>query len=67
MLQHRECTVCINNDLNPTVTIGDDGVCNICRDYMEHFDPNVLHNELQFLKKYIRAGEVDCMVGLSGG
>lgn len=67
MLQHRECMVCINNDLNPTVTIGDDGVCNICRDYMEHFDPNVLHNELQFLKKYIRAGEVDCMVGLSGG
>ena len=29
----RECKKCINTTANPSITIGEDGLCNVCRDY----------------------------------
>ena len=63
----KECKKCINTTQNPSITIGNDGLCNVCSDYIKKFDQNVLDNEKTFLKKMIKNEKYDCMVGLSGG
>ena len=63
----RECKKCINTTANPSITIGEDGLCNVCRDYSKKFNQETLDNELEFLKTLIKNEKYDCMVGLSGG
>lgn len=63
-----ECSCCINTTQNPSVTIGNDGLCNICRDYKRHFNRKMLEDELSTIKSFIsNEKRYDCMVGLSGG
>lgn len=62
-----ECKKCINTTKNPSITIGEDGLCNICYDYEKRFKKEILDNELEFLKTMIKKEKYDCMVGLSGG
>ena len=63
----RECKKCIHTTANPSITIGEDGLCNVCRDYSKKFNQETLDNELEFLKTLIKNEKYDCMVGLSGG
>lgn len=44
----RECKKCINTTANPSITIGEDGLCNVCRDYSKKFNQETLDNELEF-------------------
>ena len=50
----RECKKCINTTANPSITIGEDGLCNVCRDYSKKFNQETLDNELEFLKTLIK-------------
>ena len=61
-----ECSRCINDSRNRSIRI-DDGLCNVCRDYDEHFDRTELDSELEMLKKFISDGNCDCLIGMSGG
>ncbi len=66
-MKNNECSCCINTVQNPSITIGDDGLCNVCRDYQQHFNHKVLDNELMTIKNFVSSEKYDCMVGLSGG
>ena len=62
------CKRCINTTNNPSITIGDDGICNVCKDFEKNYDEKVLDKELEFLRKFIRKEKTNnCMVALSGG
>ena len=62
------CKKCINTTNNPAITIDEDGLCNVCRDYENRFDEKKLDKELEFLKKIINSNDkYNCMVALSGG
>lgn len=59
-----ECSRCVNDTNNPTITINDAGLCNVCALYDASFDPNALLKEIDFLTTM--SGQ-RVMVGLSGG
>lgn len=62
------CKRCINTTNNPSITIGEDGLCNVCRQYDENFDQGKLDEELDFIKTFIKDdNKQNCMVALSGG
>lgn len=62
------CKKCINTTNNPSITIGDDGLCNVCRDYEKKFNEKKLDEELEFLKTLIEDNNTfNSMVALSGG
>ena len=62
------CKRCINTTNNPSITIGEDGLCNVCRDYEKKYDVGILDHELEFLRTFITSGNSNnCMVALSGG
>ena len=62
------CKQCINSTNNPSVTIDEEGICNVCRDYERKYDENKLNEELEFLKSFIdNDKEFNSMVSLSGG
>lgn len=66
-MRNIECNCCINTAHNPSITISDDGLCNVCRDYQQHFNRKLLDDELLTIKNFISSENYDCMVGLSGG
>ena len=66
-MKNNECSCCINTVQNPSITIGNDGLCNVCREYQSNFNRETLKDELQTIKKFISNDKYDCMVGLSGG
>ncbi len=62
------CKRCINTTNNPSITIDDEGICNVCRDFDKKYDEKKLDEELEFLKTFITdEDEVNSMVALSGG
>lgn len=63
----KECNKCINTELNESIYIEKNGLCNICNNYIKNFNKEILTKEIEYLKKYISNGEIDCLVGLSGG
>ena len=64
----KTCKRCINTTNNPSITIGEDGLCNVCRDYSKKFDEQKLDEELKFLKTLISdENNFNSMVALSGG
>lgn len=63
----KECIKCINNTNNPSIKIGRDGLCNICKQYIYSFNKDELKKELDFLKSFISNKQYDVMVGISGG
>ena len=66
-VKDQECVYCINTIQNPSIVIDSEGLCNICRDYRQHFSCEVLDKELLTIKNFISDEKYDCMVGLSGG
>ena len=66
-MKKSECSECINTTENPSIVIGEDGLCNVCKDYRQHFNREILEDELRKIKTFIRRKKYDCMVGLSGG
>lgn len=64
----KKCKKCINTTNNPSITIDENGICNVCKDYEEKFNEKKLEEELDFLKKMIDdEKEINSMVALSGG
>ena len=63
----KECKKCINNEINPSIHIEKNGVCNICNNYEKKFNKKILNDEIEFIKNYISKEKIDCLVGLSGG
>jgi len=61
------CKKCVNSSRNKSVIFGDDGLCNICREYNTRFNKKNLEEELAFLKTFITGKKFDAMVGISGG
>ena len=58
----------MNSTLNPSMKIGENGLCNICDLYKRYFDARRLRRELSFFKSFIGKGEkYDVMAGVSGG
>lgn len=63
----RECKICVNTTINPSIKINSEGICNVCEHYNKYFNKEDLEKELEFIKKFIKNEKYDCMVGLSGG
>lgn len=62
------CKRCINTTNNPSITIDDEGICNVCRDYEKKYDEKKLDEELEFLKSLIDNNkEFNSLSALSGG
>ena len=51
------CKRCINTTNNPSITIDEEGICNVCRDYETKFDKKKLDEELEFLKTFINEND----------
>lgn len=63
-----ECENCLNSTANPTVSIGEDGLCRMCSLYNKYFDPSLLKSELDSLEPFRKGGgKYDVMAGISGG
>lgn len=67
--KYLECLICVNSDLNPAISIGQDGLCPICHQYKEHFKKSRLAKERLFFDSFVNSGEgkYDIMAGISGG
>ena len=63
----KECKICVNTTINPSIKINSKGICNVCEHYNKYFNKEDLEKELEFIKKFIKDEKYDCMVGLSGG
>lgn len=64
---NKECKRCINTTENTSITINNDGICNVCEQYFSNFNQDQLEKELSFLKPFILGKKYDAMVGISGG
>lgn len=69
ILMNRECSKCVNSNLNPSITIGKSGLCDICEKYKTNFDKKHLAEELAQFKAFKGSSKnkYDVMVGISGG
>ena len=63
----KECKICINTTKNPSISINDEGICNVCEHYNKYFKKSDIESEKEFIKTFITNKKYDCMVGLSGG
>jgi len=61
------CKKCVNNSKNKFIAIGKDGLCNVCREYIDKFNKEKLEEEQEFFKTFIKGKDYDIMVGISGG
>ena len=71
------CACCIMPEAKGHITLGDDGVCSVCRDLQEKiapsqsFDSKSPEEKLETLKKivapYKKGNRYDCAVSVSGG
>lgn len=62
------CLKCVNTTNNPTITISENGLCNVCNNYANHFNEKTLKEEMEFLKKLIDDNtEINSISALSGG
>ena len=71
------CACCIMPEAKGHITLGDDGVCNVCRALQEKvspsqsFDSKIPEEKLETLKKivapYKKGNQYDCAVSVSGG
>lgn len=64
-----ECLNCLNSDQNPSITLGPDGLCSVCRGFAQGFHPAKVAEELDYVRNFrsTGTGKWDCLVGLSGG
>lgn len=59
-----ECIKCVNSTANPTISINQQGLCNICALYKEGFSLSRLKEELDFFYS-LKSDKI--LVGVSGG
>ena len=62
----KACRICVNDERNPSVTIGRDGLCGTCAAFRKRFRPARLKEERRRVEALGRKG-VRVMVGFSGG
>ena len=64
-----ECSICVNESINPCTQIGKDGLCEVCRGFQANFDDDQRRIDLGQLKSFIGSGRYryDVLVGMSGG
>lgn len=69
VIENRECRKCVNSSINPSSTIGQSGLCDICEKYASNFNKEHLEKELKLLLSLKGTGDnkYDAMVGISGG
>lgn len=62
------CMNCVNTTNNPSITINENGLCNVCNDYTNKFNAETLKEEMEFLKSLIDdSKEINSISALSGG
>lgn len=70
-MEVKRCIECVLVESPPDIFIGEDGVCNICKNYsqeVESDEPEFLETDLvKILDKYRGKGKYDCLCMLSGG
>ena len=49
----KECKICVNTTINPSIKINSEGICNICEHYNKYFNKEDLEKELEFIKSFI--------------
>ncbi len=76
MTRLRVCTNCVMDTTDPNISFDEFGVCDHCRNFLEHVKPNWHTDargdaELERMASNIRAAgrgrDFDCILGLSGG
>lgn len=74
MLAIRKCKQCLITDKVPDITINDQGICNLCTDFLTQDHTVAEQQRVQFaanlehtLANTTGSGEYDCLVPLSGG
>ena len=50
----QQCRQCLNTTQNPSIRILENGLCNVCNSFQEHYDPSYLDEEVSILKNYVR-------------
>lgn len=63
----QQCRQCLNTTQNPSIRILENGLCNVCNSFQEHYDPSYLDEEVSILKNYVRKNKADSLIALSGG
>ncbi len=63
----KTCKICLNSDINPSIFINKDGLCDVCCRFEENYSREKIDEEAEYLKTFIKNDGLDCMVGLSGG
>ena len=49
----KECKICVNTTINPSIKINSKGICNVCEHYNKYFNKVVY--DLNNIKNYSRA------------
>lgn len=65
IIPSKECRICLNSDINPTMTIDDHGLCTVCRLYTRMYSPQECERELTDIMNKKYGNRV--LVGISGG
>ena len=52
------CKRCINTTNNPSITIDEEGICNVCRDYETKFDEKKLDEFVKFLESKLNRNKL---------
>lgn len=63
----RSCKICLNSDINPSIFINENGLCDVCCQFEEKYFREKIDKEVGYLKTFIKENGIDCIVGLSGG
>src|SRR6266566_2453444 len=69
IIRYKECAKCVNNTMNPSVTLDEDMLCSVCRMFEANYNTEHLQAELAHIKTFIKSGmkKHDVLVGMSGG
>lgn len=76
MRQYQICTNCVMDTSDSQISFDENGVCDHCRGFKEHVEPNWHPNEdgermfakvVEKIKRDGRGREFDCILGMSGG
>jgi len=72
-MEPKRCTECVLVESPPDIKIGEDGVCNVCKNYQAQNEgsteePEFLETDfIKILDKHRGKGKYDCLCMLSGG
>jgi hypothetical protein len=49
----KECRKCLNSTANPTIVIGKNGLCGVCRAFADGYDPKKVRQEEKLFRSFI--------------